>query len=52
LHVSLIARVIGDLTVNLPLRMWGGLFNVIALLIFLGVMARSARRRPAAMTTS
>ena len=45
LHASLVVRVTGDLTNTIPLRMWGGLFNVIAILIFLGMMARSARRR-------
>lgn len=47
LHLSLIVRIIGDLTGSVPLRMWGGLFNVIAVLIFLPIMARSTRRRTA-----
>ena len=34
------------------LRMWGGLFNVIAILIFLPIMARSMRRRPEAVPYS
>jgi hypothetical protein len=51
LHVSLVVRIAGDLAGNVSLRMWGGLFNVVAVLLFLGVMARSARRRPDAMKT-
>lgn len=35
LHLSLLLRVIGDLTAWLPGRQWGGLFNVVALLLFL-----------------
>lgn len=34
LHVSLLARVAGDLTGSYPLYLWGGLFNVVALLVF------------------
>lgn len=37
LHVSLLARVIGDLTGSLPLRQWGGLLNGITLLLFLAI---------------
>lgn len=37
LHLSLIARVGGDLTLQPALRRWGGLFNVVAILLFLGV---------------
>lgn len=37
LHVSLLVRVIGDLTGSLPLRQWGGLLNGITLLLFLGI---------------
>ncbi len=50
LHVSLIGRVAGDLLGNQPLRMWSGLFNEIALLLFLASTARAAfvhARRPA-----
>ncbi len=46
LHAGLAARVAGDLAFNPALRMWGGLFNVIAILLFLGNMVRSARWRP------
>jgi hypothetical protein len=37
LHGSLVARVAGDLLLDQPLRRWGGLFNVVAILLFLGV---------------
>lgn len=53
LHLSLILRVVGDLTENTTLRMWGGMFNVIAVLLFLANMARSVKRRePAPQTAS
>lgn len=44
LHASLALRLIGDLTSRPALRMWGGMFNVIALLIFLGSTALAARQ--------
>ncbi len=37
LHLSLVARVAGDLAQQPVLRRWGGLFNVIAILLFLVV---------------
>jgi len=37
LHVSLIMRVIGDLTFQFELRKWGGLLNEVAILLFLGM---------------
>jgi hypothetical protein len=37
LHVSLIMRVIGDLTLQFELRKWGGLLNEAAILLFLGM---------------
>ncbi len=43
---ALIVRVIADLTLNLALRQWAGLFNVLAILLFLAVMLLSAKRRP------
>lgn len=46
LQLSLVVRVTADLIANQPLRMWAGLFNVIAILLFLSVMIRSAHRRP------
>lgn len=48
LHLSLILRVAADLGGLLALRPWGGLLNVIAVLLFLANMARSARRRETA----
>jgi hypothetical protein len=39
LHLSLILRVIGDLFNVIPLRQWGGLFNGVTLLLFLGITA-------------
>lgn len=44
LHASLVLRIIGDLTASPALRMWGGLFNGIAILLFLIVTAYSIRR--------
>ncbi len=35
LHLSLIVRVVGDITASLPLRRWGGIINVIVVLLFL-----------------
>lgn len=40
LHTSLVLRVIGDLSGALALRQWGGLINVIAILLFLGMTVR------------
>ena len=37
LHLSLIVRVTGDLTLNILVRKWGGLLNEVALLLFLGM---------------
>lgn len=41
LHISLILRVTGDLALLHPLRLWGSLFNAIAILLFLGIMGRT-----------
>ncbi len=41
LHLSLVLRVVGDLAVWWPGRAFGGLLNVVAILLFLGNMARS-----------
>jgi len=41
LHASLVLRVAGDLAVWWPGRLWGGLLNVVAVLLFLGNMAIS-----------
>jgi hypothetical protein len=45
LQLSLIVRIIADLFAAQPIRMWAGLINVIAVLLFLGVMIRSIHRR-------
>jgi hypothetical protein len=45
LQASLVVRILADLMLNQPLRMWAGLFNVLAILIFLGNLILSARRR-------
>jgi len=47
LQLSLIVRIIADLFMAQPVRQWAGLFNVLAILIFLANMARSVRRREA-----
>jgi hypothetical protein len=50
LHLSLLLRVGGDL-INLPLvREWGGMFNVIALLLFMANTARALRSSPGRKT--
>ena len=43
LHASLVLRVVGDLAGWLPGRQWGGLLNVVALLLFLVNTVRAAR---------
>lgn len=43
---ALIVRVIADLTLNLTLRQWAGLFNVLAILLFFAMMILSIKRRP------
>lgn len=49
LHVSLLARVWGDLATDAALRRWGGLFNAVAILLFLAsTLAPGWLRRPAA----
>ena len=45
LHATLLLRITGDILGNIPLRQWGGLGNVIALLAFLVSTAHAARRR-------
>lgn len=40
LHLSLALRIIGDFTLSMELRQWGGLFNVMAALLYLGLTAR------------
>ena len=46
LHFSLLLRVVGDLTGVLIMRQWGGLLNVVALLLFLGNTFRSVQAGP------
>ncbi|MCC7352870.1 MAG: hypothetical protein IT330_03860 [Anaerolineae bacterium] len=43
LHLSLLLRIAGDLASWVPGRQWGGLLNVVALLLFLANMARGMR---------
>ena len=43
LHLSLILRLAGDLGNSLLIRQWGGMFNVIAVLLFLGVTIFAVR---------
>lgn len=44
LHISLALRVFADYTNLHPLRMWGGLLNEIAILLFMGMTIYSVRR--------
>ena len=49
LHASLAVRLAGDLAFGLGVRQWGGMLNVIAILLFLSITARGvllARRAP------
>ncbi len=41
LHLSLILRMVGNLALLPAVRQWGGMFNVIALLLFMGITARA-----------
>jgi len=50
LHFSLLLRVVGDLGASLPLRQWGGLLNVAAVLLFLANIVFAVRRGQLAMT--
>jgi presenilin-like A22 family membrane protease len=45
LHVSLIIRIGGELMGSGAARLWGGLFNVIAVIIYLGMLAPIGSRR-------
>jgi hypothetical protein len=45
LHVSLITRIGGELMGSGAARLWGGLFNVIAVIIYLGMLAPIGSRR-------
>lgn len=44
LHASLVLRIIADYTNQYTLRMWGGLINEAAILIFIGMTAWSVRK--------
>lgn len=44
LHLSLVLRIAGDLAPNADLRRWGGMFNEVALLLFLALTAYTVRR--------
>lgn len=53
LHASLVLRISGDLLVSVPMRQWGGLLNVVAVLWFLAATGRQIylanfRRAPVA----
>jgi hypothetical protein len=52
LHAGLILRVTADLTLNLALRQWAGLLNVVAILFFLATMLLSVKRRPRAVAAA
>jgi len=39
LHISLIVRIGSELLGSGPARLWGGLFNVIAVILYLGMLA-------------
>jgi len=41
LHASLLLRIVGDLASWVPGRQWGGLLNVLVVLLFLGTTAYS-----------
>jgi hypothetical protein len=45
LHISLVVRIGGDLLGSSPARLWGGLFNVIAVIVYLGILAPIGSRR-------
>jgi hypothetical protein len=44
LHISLALRVFADYTDLHPLRMWGGMLNEIAILLFMGMTIYSIRK--------
>ncbi len=52
LHLSLMIRIAGDLAASSPWRMWGGLFNGIAILIFLIVTGFSMAASKTGKATS
>jgi hypothetical protein len=53
LHLSLLLRIAGDLIPWWPARLWGGLFNVVVLLLFMANTVASLRRsQPAQAATA
>ena len=48
LELSLLLRLVGDLTNNLQLRLWGSMLNGVTLLLFLGITAVALARGNAA----
>jgi len=45
LHISLVVRIGGELLGSGTARLWGGLFNVIAVIVYLGMLAPIRSRR-------
>ena len=52
LHASLVVRIIGDLAASPSLRMWAGLLNAIAILLFLFNTMRTLRSQRASTSTT
>ena len=52
LHLSLVLRVVGDLAPNQTLRAWGGLLNVLAVLLFLANTVHAASQGQARASIS
>jgi hypothetical protein len=46
LHASLVMRILGDLVGDQPLRLWGGLLNGIAILLYFLIVGISLATRP------
>jgi hypothetical protein len=44
LHITLVVRTIGNLTYFIPLRQWGGLLNVLTIVLFMLVTIVTAVR--------
>jgi len=45
LHISLIVRIGGELVGSGSARLWGGLFNVLAVLLYLGIIVITRNKR-------
>lgn len=45
LHISLVVRIVGELLGSSQARLWGGLFNVITIIIYLGMIAPLGRKK-------